>query len=295
LSFGSTSIGSFAESEKMGAKNTSLTLFGTPINDSNFDGTTQKFWPVWASDNSEKVNMNCYSAMYHAKNKSLEELRIEDYTICGKIQKRVDELPSVTDKSSRWIENDSTFKCPASECTAVNQSFNSFVNAFCCKENIRQQEESEKYQTMIMRAADYGRTCEAKKELGNKITVKEQAAKRARESIEEQQKKLKDAELEIKKLKTDFVKLHEEVDAKKRKLDEEMAVVIASPPQQLAIEASPEEAVSSAQEKFAKITNSEAIQREQLSIKANTAEALQDINNATVTRNSALLAIKTET
>jgi predicted nucleic acid-binding Zn-ribbon protein len=81
---------------------------------------------------------------------------------------------------------------------------------------------------MIMRAADYGRTCEAKKELMKKITVEEQAAKRARESIEEQQKKLKDAELQIKRLKTDFVKLHGEVDAKKRKLEEEMAVVFAS-------------------------------------------------------------------
>ena len=81
---------------------------------------------------------------------------------------------------------------------------------------------------MITRAADYGRACEAKQDLENKITVKEQAAKRARESIEKQQKKLKDAELEIKRLKTDFVKLHGEVDAKKRKLEEEMAVVIAT-------------------------------------------------------------------
>ena len=44
---------------------------------------------------------------------------------------------------------------------------------------------------MITRAADYGRACEAKQDLENKITVKEKAAKRARESIEEQQQKLK--------------------------------------------------------------------------------------------------------
>ena len=56
-------------------------------------------------------------------------------------------------------------------------------------------------------------------------------------------------------------------------------------PQQLAIEANPEEAVNSAQKKIAKINNSATVQREQKSIKANQAEPLHDMVDVTVTRN----------
>lgn len=250
------------------------------------NGTARRFEPKICKDvkfgQEIDAEVYCYSTMSHAQQKSLEELRMEDYQSDRK---------TITS----WTENDSTFKCPASKCTAVDQSFAAFVDSFCCKENKRQKEDKEKYNTMIMRAADYSKACEAKQDLENEIIFKEQAAKRARESIEEQQKQLKDAELVIKRLKTDFVELHGEVDAKKRKLEEEMAVVTATPPQQLAIEANSEEAVNSAQKKIAKINNSATVQREQKSIKANQAEPLHDIVDVTVTRNSALLAIKAET
>jgi len=262
----------------------------------NVDGTSQKFESKLTTsidtdtnpgyDGWRTVKINCYSAMYHvAQQKSLEELRIMDYKSDRKEKKTF---------VSSWIENDSTFKCPALECTAVNQNFQAFVESLCCKENKRQKEDEEIINMMTNIAAEYGRLCEAKRDAAKKIADKKQVIKRAKEIIEEQQQKLKDAEREVKTLEDDFVNFHGKIDATKQKLEEEMAVIATITSKQLALEANPEELFSSAQEKLAKIYNSEAVQRKQLGIKENQAKPLQDNNDAKVTGDSALSAIKVE-
>ena len=80
---------------------------------------------------------------------------------------------------------------------------------------------------MTNAAAEYRNICEAKKTAAKKIADNKRVMKRAKEIIEEQQKKINDAQREVKMLEDDFVKFHGEIDAKKRKLEEEMAVIAA--------------------------------------------------------------------
>jgi len=144
-------------------------------------------------------------------------------------------------ESATFVANDSTFSCPSSKCTAVNQSFQDFVDCLCCKENQRQKREFEKYETMRIRDVEYQSAYKAKMEMKRKIEREKQSAKKAREGIEEYQQKLKDAERNVKIYENKFVELQKEVDTKKRQLEEE--IVVVATPQQLAIEANHEDAV----------------------------------------------------
>ncbi|CBY43596.1 unnamed protein product, partial [Oikopleura dioica] len=67
-------------------------------------------------------------------------------------------------QTERWLENDSTFKCPASECAAVNQTFQKFVEFSCCEENERQKRDFEKFETMRIRQEEYQKTYDAKEQ-----------------------------------------------------------------------------------------------------------------------------------
>jgi len=43
--------------------------------------------------------------------------------------------------TEHWVDNDSTFKCPASECAAVNQTFRDFFQSSCCEDNKRRKKD----------------------------------------------------------------------------------------------------------------------------------------------------------
>lgn len=78
---------------------------------------------------------------------------------------------------------------------------------------------------MRIRQEEYQKTYDAKEQTKKKIEEEKRAAKRAKEAIKEYEQKLKDAERNLKAYENEFRELHRQIDAKRRKLEEEVVVV----------------------------------------------------------------------